>query len=57
LVANRPYFGDSQEAIALPVSFGGLVSYEDAGDAERESLGQVFTVAVGWITLIEYERS
>jgi len=57
LVANRPYFGDSQEAIALSVNFGSLVSYEDAWDVERESLGQVFTVAVGWISLSKYERS
>jgi hypothetical protein len=56
LVANRPYFGDSQEVIALSVNFWSLVSYEDAWDVERESLGQVFIVAVGWISLSEYER-
>jgi len=37
--------------------FQGLVSYEDAWDVERESLGQVLTGAVGWISLSEYERS
>jgi hypothetical protein len=57
LVANRPYFGDSQEVIALSVNFWSLVSYEDAWDVERESLGQVFIVAVGWISLSEYEHS